>query len=1760
MKEDIVYSTGGEVPTYKIEPDDVIMADGRLASLEYRDSVGMDRGRMLELLRAEPMVAVELLSCRGRIFYMGENRSDDLRVRLSGDGDSVLVGMNRYGRFLEECRDEYLREFRGCTVDEEPVRAGQVTVDYTPDGDGESYVERRESSGVEFIHTESHRPSRFQDVRGMRTGMTGYDERRSDADVYFKRFECPFGTGRRSRVQVGSAAEAALYYETALRGDLDYRSLFHRLQSSGLMERRSARDLSALENDLRAQFGWMREAILTDRSLRDRTIVAESALVPDASYGRSTYDPVLAPSPAHVLARYINNPMLFFSMSENGVMRALESVDKEEPLRFSKVTDRDMVTIVIDGSDTIGGRIPGTRGSVRVFDRYQRDENGRLVYDRYGNRILAGRKRTGAIMFKPEAEMNEDYAAFSSRMDSILANIPDGTRVRLVTGTGIGTPRMAVRYVQERRGAVSRWDYASGMAVVREEGGDALSVITMPEFSKVWPVLAGRERKVEVEDAEGEVAGVFSSDDLFVDGYVSFSVREDARNSDIIRRGSVAELSGRSVLHVMENTTEEEQRTLLGSESSSVRFRVMGGVTYSGSLFEGGVRKEWSLDGVSVFADRSESTSVDLFIPYVCNVYDEPVYVSGVAFSNVYGAYCALLLKGLPEPDIEGIRHLGSCGGDMVSLSGILKDRLGGTEVAPQEKERSMRNAVHMMAQSSSRFADTLLSTGNLDIVVPSSFGDPSLFVDSRGKGENRFGVVLMAERENMKRELAVMREKAEQEARKVAEENMRDIRRRNTVRAEGEKVADGLPSSVAESRDAVWFLGTAEPLGLNISAEGDSSFDLWVENDDDFLNRGTASMRKMVCDDGTYVDNRYVFLFPSDQYTASGRRYVKNYATSRDLTNLTRVDPATGREFVCAYGIPVKKNMYSNELRNPSGLPCSYMLDSDSGALVNGIVSADTLARTTAINRGMKLCYSAFIDRRGEENDSISRVFLPRIWDYRRTEEKVNPETGKVEQEGGQLLSVREQRRVYDSEKGKYVNVTMNVIRKQWVDNPHASERNLLSVRRYESILRRGADYPLNCICMPRADYSKVAEGVFLNDLSMALAIANSAAISLGVPLKFPLGSDGRLDLGPAVPENLRRIAENRINSFLGDVHDESVEAVPVTELHRLDAYGEYRATRGRKLSRDGSEFYVRPNSLVSAFGLFDFGSIANGNAAPMHEMTFMDGDGVVYKLVDPRITSKMQLGEINKYLSYSKNDECRFTVASTDPERIPAFLAYLRRRVSMADGLEVEYRLVQEGEMTVADESLDGYVNLFPSNSDELPQSDHDIACRDTVTALEVSNRFDGTDADSVYYGRIEAADGFSGYVQVRCRRPDGEWTAWKVVDDLSLAKDLVRGTALRTYRTDLWEVPSPQAMRCMLRSYASVAFGDEVMPESEILRLSRGETAPAAGTAKMPCSVVRSFGDAPAGAVLIWAGAEGGRSEQADIVFESLGDCTGDYLSDSAGRLSRGMDVLTEGYPGRHLCFVVPESVEDGGAALASWLRDNGLEVSFEPLSASAETEASRLVFTESDGGYQARTRENAQADDVDFTLALAVDFSTHGERCTARAAGDSLVSAELPRLADGHLDMSPGAVSSVADALCGQLPDEVLGGEACGFNIAGNGIYTLSPATQEEADVFVTALMLEMRERGIVFSSVRSGGQTGIDEAAVAAALACGVETVTVHAPKGFVFRKADGKDARGREAFTERFSRKNPEALMARAREIRAARAQQRKDSGRKKQK
>lgn len=185
---------------------------------------------------------------------------------------------------------------------------------------------------------------------------------------------------------------------------------------------------------------------------------------------------------------------------------------------------------------------------------------------------------------------------------------------------------------------------------------------------------------------------------------------------------------------------------------------------------------------------------------------------------------------------------------------------------------------------------------------------------------------------------------------------------------------------------------------------------------------------------------------------------------------------------------------------------------------------------------------------------------------------------------------------------------------------------------------------------------------------------------------------------------------------------------------------------------------------------------------------------------------------------------------------------------------------------------------------------------------------------------------------------------------------------------------------------------------------------------------------------------------------------------------------------------------------------------------------------VVYTESEGDYKERTEENANANDVDFTFQFAADFSTAGERCTTKAAGNSCF--PIPLLdEDGKFDLSAAAVNKAVKSILDDMPEEYLKGEPCGINIAGNGIYTLQKygINQMKCDTFVSAVFSKLQEKGINITSVRSGGQSGVDESAVAVGHVLNIP-VTVHAPAGWKFRTVDNHNVSDEAQFKSRFDK------------------------------
>ena len=168
-----------------------------------------------------------------------------------------------------------------------------------------------------------------------------------------------------------------------------------------------------------------------------------------------------------------------------------------------------------------------------------------------------------------------------------------------------------------------------------------------------------------------------------------------------------------------------------------------------------------------------------------------------------------------------------------------------------------------------------------------------------------------------------------------------------------------------------------------------------------------------------------------------------------------------------------------------------------------------------------------------------------------------------------------------------------------------------------------------------------------------------------------------------------------------------------------------------------------------------------------------------------------------------------------------------------------------------------------------------------------------------------------------------------------------------------------------------------------------------------------------------------------------------------------------------------------------------------------------------------GYKPRTLENAKAD---VTFAIAVDFYSAGEICTLSAVKTNKKHYLKIDISD-DLSIKEEHIDTVVDFFNQQSIRSV--------NIAGNGIYTFKDKyTQQELDYYVFGLLykiLSHKDLKHQLESIRTGGQTGIDESGAKAGYLLQIPT-TILAPKGWKFRGVNGKDISDEALFKDRFTK------------------------------
>lgn len=194
---------------------------------------------------------------------------------------------------------------------------------------------------------------------------------------------------------------------------------------------------------------------------------------------------------------------------------------------------------------------------------------------------------------------------------------------------------------------------------------------------------------------------------------------------------------------------------------------------------------------------------------------------------------------------------------------------------------------------------------------------------------------------------------------------------------------------------------------------------------------------------------------------------------------------------------------------------------------------------------------------------------------------------------------------------------------------------------------------------------------------------------------------------------------------------------------------------------------------------------------------------------------------------------------------------------------------------------------------------------------------------------------------------------------------------------------------------------------------------------------------------------------------------------------------------------------------------------------PLVNNAET----IRFEEDTAsGYKERTMKNASAD---ATIAIAVDFDSAGEKLTKKSVLEQNrkyipIDANNLVVTQERVDKIVESLNSLQDKSADSLSDK----KSIVLNIAGNGIYTMKGKyTQQQVDDFTYELLksvIDSSNLKVKIKSIRTGGQTGFDEAGTKASIKLGLPTLTL-APKGWKFRNANGTDISNEKQFKDRFS-------------------------------
>lgn len=148
-----------------------------------------------------------------------------------------------------------------------------------------------------------------------------------------------------------------------------------------------------------------------------------------------------------------------------------------------------------------------------------------------------------------------------------------------------------------------------------------------------------------------------------------------------------------------------------------------------------------------------------------------------------------------------------------------------------------------------------------------------------------------------------------------------------------------------------------------------------------------------------------------------------------------------------------------------------------------------------------------------------------------------------------------------------------------------------------------------------------------------------------------------------------------------------------------------------------------------------------------------------------------------------------------------------------------------------------------------------------------------------------------------------------------------------------------------------------------------------------------------------------------------------------------------------------------------------------------------------------GYAHRTQYTA-GEASDFTIAFATDFNTAGEKLTAKVAKGKYCAINIR---DTNVNAAKQIVHTMSKV---KTEIDIL-------NIAGNGIYTFGMPTQDVLNWYLISVF-KILEKTLPMCKIISGGQTGVDWAALVAASYLGIPCEGFF-PKGFMQRDITGRD-------------------------------------------